>query len=867
MGKVSRMATVAKSDRSTLITLASATAGPFDLDFRLFDTDKLDVFVNYVARTDWTLNATFVDGYTDDAAITFDADLDPGDVIVINGELFPHRSQNYLNSGGLVQKLNIEFGRIWSSLSEQYRNNRRSLRFFQPVDPVRLEAGKSIITNGAGDGVEMGPTADEIASAQGYAEAASTSADSAATSAGNAEAASTAAIEAVAAISHPMAGPHHVFAAGHLRHPWLHSLFWHGSSSQSFMLVKEGDRHVQSYNAPLVLYRSIDHFNSYEDAKSVFSKLSEDVTQAVGGEMDSDRIGFLLSTRDASNNFEHYFIYSDDGGVTFSENANVIADAAKFFGYGPLIAAPSAATGLGADGYAAFGYGTGGIQITYTTDNGANWTNAIAVAAGAGSTVTPTEPFVLRLGTENKWVMLIRENGENLSLSFSSDLLSWSDPVETTYALGSHPASAVYESGKVYLYLASRNASPRIGDRNTMYMLTADAADLWSERELTGSLVPAFTSKSQLLGYTHSYEKDGQHYFAYCSGETEQGSAYASSSEIIVGSTIPRAAPPLVGSVNRNLLDNPYFSDWLRGTSLSISGVTKVASRWVYSPSGATGTVERASVPDDAALALPWNGRYCLSADLSSDNFGRFYQILSADPDTDGDGETIIRRMSDQIYTVQVWGYGFAPPGLYAQLEFDYGSGGSATENRTVSLNCNAVNDAVWFATVTTRAPAASGKTIGTGSEVRFAIGHTGTGAWSGKILGAKLEYGDTATQMAPEDTRETRERVSRYLQKMEYAQFGIIGEGIQRTAGRCEILMQSPGLFHTPTVTFSGSASDLELNSTNGTKTPTSITFEGASRNGFLLVANEATLTAGSARLRQTAAGTTHFLIDGEQT
>ncbi|WP_065321786.1 hypothetical protein [Tritonibacter mobilis] len=173
------MATVAKSDRSTLITLASATAGPFDLDFRLFDTDKLDVFVNYVARTDWTLNATFVDGYTDDAAITFDADLDPGDVIVINGELFPHRSQNYLNSGGLVQKLNIEFGRIWSSLSEQYRNNRRSLRFFQPVDPVRLEAGKSIITNGAGDGVEMGPTADEIASAQEYAEAASTSAEAA----------------------------------------------------------------------------------------------------------------------------------------------------------------------------------------------------------------------------------------------------------------------------------------------------------------------------------------------------------------------------------------------------------------------------------------------------------------------------------------------------------------------------------------------------------------------------------------------------------------------------------------------------------------------------------------------------------------
>jgi hypothetical protein len=171
------MATVAKSDRSTLITLASATAGPFDLDFRLFDTDTLDVFVNYEPRTDWTLNATFIDGYTDSAAITFDAALADGDVIVINGELYPDRPDDYLNSGGLVRKLNIEFGRIWSSLSEQYRNNRRSLRFFQPVDPVRLEADRALVGNAGGDGVTMGPSVDEIENAQGYAEAASASAD------------------------------------------------------------------------------------------------------------------------------------------------------------------------------------------------------------------------------------------------------------------------------------------------------------------------------------------------------------------------------------------------------------------------------------------------------------------------------------------------------------------------------------------------------------------------------------------------------------------------------------------------------------------------------------------------------------------
>ena len=177
------MATVAKSSRSTTITLASATAGPFDLDFRLFDSDTLDVFVNYLPRTDWTLNATFVDGYTDSAAITFDAALADGDVIVINGELYPDRPDDYLNSGGLIGKLNIELARLWSAASEQYRNNRRSLRFFQSVSPVALEANKAIVGNPSGDGVVMGPTADEIAAAQGYAQAASGFADAAADSA------------------------------------------------------------------------------------------------------------------------------------------------------------------------------------------------------------------------------------------------------------------------------------------------------------------------------------------------------------------------------------------------------------------------------------------------------------------------------------------------------------------------------------------------------------------------------------------------------------------------------------------------------------------------------------------------------------
>jgi hypothetical protein len=174
------MATVAKSDRSTTITLASASAGPFDLDFRLFDTDALAVYVNHLPRTDWTLNATFVDGFDDSAAVTFDTPLADGDVVIVDSDLFPWREQDYLNSGNLVGKLNGEFGRVWSSLSDLRRDTHRSARFFQSVSPVALEAGRAVIVNASSDGVEMGPTADEISSAQGYATAAAASAAEAA---------------------------------------------------------------------------------------------------------------------------------------------------------------------------------------------------------------------------------------------------------------------------------------------------------------------------------------------------------------------------------------------------------------------------------------------------------------------------------------------------------------------------------------------------------------------------------------------------------------------------------------------------------------------------------------------------------------
>lgn len=159
------MATVAKNSRSTTSTLASATAGPFSVGFRLFDDDALLVYVNGVSRADWTLSSTYADGYDDDASITFDAALDIADDLRIEGWLSPARSADYVNGDpGLTDKMNIELARLWSSVIEVKREVSRALRGFDDLSPV--------------DGVDL----ETVASAEAYATSASASASAAAAS-------------------------------------------------------------------------------------------------------------------------------------------------------------------------------------------------------------------------------------------------------------------------------------------------------------------------------------------------------------------------------------------------------------------------------------------------------------------------------------------------------------------------------------------------------------------------------------------------------------------------------------------------------------------------------------------------------------
>lgn len=130
------MATVSPLPRTNRITLSFSTAGPFEVGFRLFDTEALDVYVDGLPRTDWILTATFLNGFSDTATITFDAPLDNGAVIQIDGAMIPAREDDYINGPALVALMNVELARMWASISEVNRIARTAVRGFDDQDPV-----------------------------------------------------------------------------------------------------------------------------------------------------------------------------------------------------------------------------------------------------------------------------------------------------------------------------------------------------------------------------------------------------------------------------------------------------------------------------------------------------------------------------------------------------------------------------------------------------------------------------------------------------------------------------------------------------------------------------------------------------------
>lgn len=124
------------SPRSTVITLGAASAGPFDLTFRLFGTPEVDVYINRVRTTNFTITATFADGVSTNGQVTLLSPAPSGAEIIIDSGATPRRDLDFTNNDQLVVNLNNEQGRIWGALQDLERDVGRSFRGLDALDPL-----------------------------------------------------------------------------------------------------------------------------------------------------------------------------------------------------------------------------------------------------------------------------------------------------------------------------------------------------------------------------------------------------------------------------------------------------------------------------------------------------------------------------------------------------------------------------------------------------------------------------------------------------------------------------------------------------------------------------------------------------------
>jgi hypothetical protein len=174
------MATVPVTPRTNSFTAPATSAGPYEIGFRLFDSDGIEVYLDGVLTEDYTVSAAFANGYDDDATITFDDAITSGTDVQIDGATLAKREADYVASDPqLAAKLNVELARIAAALNELAMKMGRTVRSLSAID-ADPDVTAAAVQDLAGD------VAAAAASASAAAASAATASSAAATALANA---------------------------------------------------------------------------------------------------------------------------------------------------------------------------------------------------------------------------------------------------------------------------------------------------------------------------------------------------------------------------------------------------------------------------------------------------------------------------------------------------------------------------------------------------------------------------------------------------------------------------------------------------------------------------------------------------------
>lgn len=269
------------------------------------------------------------------------------------------------------------------------------------------------------------------------------------------------------------------------------------------------------------------------DSYEIYSDSNHDCRDHGARNLDDGRLGVVFWEQDVdgSGTDKIMFIYSDDGGDTWSSvDTGLPGGVVKY-----IHRYPSEVGGADTGGwiiYCESDSNTGNdLNYAYTTDNGDSWTTGTALSS-PDSAVTMREPTVARIGSENKWLLMVRDSssgtGTTAWIAKSTDMTSWT-AYDTGVELGSNPPYIHYFNGNLWWLAPSRSYSrgreiENFGDQ--FLHQTRDAQNVWDS---PGSNWPGWESFSNFekghLGYSDLQVIDGRMVLITAVNEAEDSSS------------------------------------------------------------------------------------------------------------------------------------------------------------------------------------------------------------------------------------------------------------------------------------------------------------------------------------------------------
>ena len=575
------------------------------------------------------------------------------------------------------------------------------------------------------------------------------------------------------------------------------------NNKQIMALVKPAHRHDRSSGSPIFAMYSEDSGVTFSKQVTIHSYPDADIADLKIVNM-GDRIGVLVTVipfnTALSPRTDFWYTHSGIGTWTILENV-----APYVFVYGSaqqLVSDPTS------NSFICYGYASNDGYALITTDKGLTWTRQ---AMG----LTCVEPWVVRVGTENKWLAFVR-GGANLQVSTSTNQTTWSALVDTGVPLGNHPVQAIIDRGRLFVYLFSRDFTPATVEfENRCTVIEDDPRYVFDNKSFkTKAIRTALKGANRSLGYmTIIPDGTAQDEFIYFvnASETDNNTTQPSVSHVYVGHTARHMMLPRSLHAGENLLHNPTFDLWDRGDSFSASGsgTISTANRWRFNPSGSTATVQKVSLTMNQSKLLPFRGQYGYKITATANDFiGMEQRHFNRD---------LFFKVQENVIIFQIWGMGNPPNTLRFQCLRDPDNGDSPISASQLVVTTTQPVDGIWKATgrlsvvpifSTLEAP----KTVGANASVTFSLSSFLTTAMDFTVLGIKAELGQEFTPFAPTDVVSERVKCSSHMQVLDYDAFSAISNGYVLDDVTGEYLLNYPEMAKIPTIQFSTLGSNLTM-------------------------------------------------------